>query len=591
MGHVPTNVGVVPVGEIDELLSLCCEPCVGDEELLTALEAIARHLTDNDLVHRLVPIAARLQQLCFDQHPWAALPAGVAICAIDRPLGRRILGEGRRSFEEDGPDLAVGYAYFLEGLQDLGEGNLASAQRWWKRAHPLLGAGVASRLTSTHLALSMFFGGDVGRAVVLGEEALWAAEHMNDVRSEAVACMDLAMFHLATGRMSAVERHLRRGIAALNRLEPSDRYEMPVMLVLDAVLHTMRDERIVAEQRYVEALADAVERGNRWFEAIAYAVRAEWTATWNPQRAVEDSRRALEYLDSIAEQLWSRTARIAYAIAHLHSGNLSAGRAACETLAGLDLNDLDRGRALLVEAQLAHRLQDATATATAQIGVDLLSKAGANYWAAQGDMVLASIDTRRREFHRRRAASRAGADRRDPAWASVLRGNGTIVVRILGKSDVVVNGVKVKFSTRADLELIAMLALSPHGIDRSVIGDRLWPADDPAKVAHRVDNLVSAVGRQLTPTTRLVRECGGVHLDLVPGECDVRDAVNSGRNMLITDHQLVDKPTVSELAHVLRQPILNGRVAPWILLAQEELSELANRLEPSDRPTQPLRSR
>lgn len=101
-----------------------------DDVMLDALVSGAPKIIRRDLVHRLVPFASRLRSLDYADHAWAALPAGVAIAAVDRRSGRRVLRHARRAFEASKDSTGLGWACFLEGLEDLGEGKPANAEAW-----------------------------------------------------------------------------------------------------------------------------------------------------------------------------------------------------------------------------------------------------------------------------------------------------------------------------------------------------------------------------------------------------------------------------------------------------------------------------
>ena len=83
---------------VDEVLDELATAPDDDDAILDVLDRGAEALVSHDLVHRLVPCAARLRDIDYSRHPWAALPAGTAICAIDRDLGRRVLATARETF-------------------------------------------------------------------------------------------------------------------------------------------------------------------------------------------------------------------------------------------------------------------------------------------------------------------------------------------------------------------------------------------------------------------------------------------------------------------------------------------------------------
>jgi tetratricopeptide (TPR) repeat protein len=176
-----------------------------DAEVLDLVQAACVEFVSEDVIHRLVPHAARLAALDYEGHPWAALPAGVAVCAIDRPLGRSILRSGRERLEALEARSAA-LAWFLEGLQDMGEGNLDGATAWWNQAHASLDPSLtATRLTLAHLALGAYERGSLDEAIVLAQEALWTAEQVGDSRTESLAAIYLGFFHLYTGRFGLVD--------------------------------------------------------------------------------------------------------------------------------------------------------------------------------------------------------------------------------------------------------------------------------------------------------------------------------------------------------------------------------------------------
>jgi len=548
-----------------------------EHEILELLTTHVDAIVGDDLVHRLVPYASRLLTFDYRGFPWAGLSAGVAICAIDRPFGRSVLSAARLELEAQRDITGEGYGCFLEGLEELGEGNLDAAAMWWARAMPLLTGTVPWVLISAHVAWVAYAGGDVGGAIELGQQALWAAEHAGSARAEVIACTGLTMSYLASGQFESAQSHVRRGFGSIEQLAPENRYELPILILAEAVLHTLRGDRDAAEIDYLAAIDESVLRGNRWYEAICLAVRGEFTAVWVPARAAIDARTALDYLDSINERWWSRSARIAYATAHLHTGNLAAGRAACATLLGLDLNPLDRGRTLLVAAEIAAADGASEAVVLAEQASALLAGAGAHYLVGRACMLLSRVDRRRREFHHRRAVQCAGASADDPGWQILLRGPGVLGLQLLGETRLSVNGSPIRFETRAELECLAMLALAARGLTAEVIGDRLWPDDDQFKVNHRVDNLVSGLRRRLDPTARVSRDRSRICLDVLPGECDVRDLVTAAEQQF--QNGTFDHVRGAAICNSLTLPLLDGLNVPWVGLEQHRLHEIAARLE------------
>jgi len=114
---------------------------------------------------------------------------GVAVCSTDWALGREMPSRARIQLEQI-DESSAGFAWFLEGLQDLGEGDLQRATDWWRKAH----ASLSPKLTATRLALALLAlgawkRGALGEAILVAEEAIWIAERVGDLRTDAVALL------------------------------------------------------------------------------------------------------------------------------------------------------------------------------------------------------------------------------------------------------------------------------------------------------------------------------------------------------------------------------------------------------------------
>ena len=551
-----------------------------DAEILDLLDAAAVALVSDDLIHVLAPHAARLAVLDYDHHPWAALPAGVAVCSIDWARGREVLGRARNRLEQAN-DSGAAFAWFLEGLQDLGEGKLESATEWLRKAHASLDPNLtAARLSLAHMALGAYERGALGEAILLAEEAIWSAERVGDLRTDAVASLYAGFFHLYTGRFTRCGQLIERASQSLEQLEPEERYELPLVGIERGALAALHGDDESSDAWFEAGIDCARVHGNDWYEAIGLVARSEFTAQRHPGRAVTDAHEAIALLEPSGESWWSRWARLALATAHLHTACHHAGQRTCLELLETDLTQLERGRTLLVLSEHQHRAGEprATSQSSALESSELLLGCGADYWAARALLLLARVDSGRSEFHRRKARRLSGADGDDPAWRRVLRGPGRLDIRLLGCVAVTIDGTPVHFPTRAEEEVVAMLACAGGSIRTTVVGDRLWPDDDPNKVTHRLDNLISSLRRSLLPTSRLRREHGQLHLDFDPDECDLTRSITDTRTILRTDPGAIDKEQAHALADTLRRPLLGSLEAPWTLLEQEKLDELAEQL-------------
>ncbi len=497
---------------------------VDDDALLAVLDVACDRLVTEDLVHRLVPHAGRLRTVDYADHPRAALVAGVAICAVDRPAGRATLTAGRMALAAAGDVVGEGYGCFLEGLEDLGEGRLASAVVWWDRSRDLLGADhPIEGFNLANRSLGAYQGGDLRGAVAMAERALATAQLSGSPRHEGIAGIYVSFFNVWTGDFERAGLAARHACEAIALLPEPDRYDLPLAWGQVGAVAAVRNQHDHSMAAFETGLAVAASFANEWHEAILRAGRADLLETLDPLDALADARRARSYFERIGEQWWANWARQAVAATHLRLGDLAAADEACRVLREQDLNPLERGRALTIHGGVAARQGDA-ATATARLGeaVGLLDRAGADFWAARAEVLAAGVDRRRATFHVRSAERRADGRRDGPAWHRMLAGPGALRVDVLGGVRVTVDGRTVTFSTHAEEEALAMLVAAwPGGVRAELIADRLWPHADGERAAHRCDNLLSSLRGALLPTTRIRRAKGLVSIDLQPEESDL----------------------------------------------------------------------
>ncbi len=548
-----------------------------DEVVLEALEDAADEIVSNDLCHRFVPFASRLANLDYAGRPWAALPAGVATCACDRERGRSVLRAALEQFETTGDAYGEGLACFLEGVEDLGEGQLRSAAAWWDRSRALLGPShVLHRLILAHRSLEAYEDGDMTAASALAEQAMWAAELAGDTRAEAVAAVYLGFFNLYTGRFDVCRSAIARAANAFALVPIENRYEEPLLWFEQGALRALVDEYDAAMDAFEGGLSLARAAANEWYEAVGLVARAEFTAPMRPTDAARDAKQALLYLAPIDERWWSRWARSALAIAHLHSGNDEAGLQACEHVLTSRPNAVERGRILIVKAELLESAGRSSGSLLEE-AEQLLDAGGASFWAARASVVRAAIDPNRTEYHRRAAARRA-PPKRSPEWERLLEGRGDIRLDLRGNGRLAVSGGTVQLPTQAAMETLVMVAIAGDaGLRTDVIAERLWPDEDVDRVRHRLDNLLSGLRHDLLPTLRLSRQAGVVRLRLRPGECGVVDALQAVDRAL--DADMVDDENVRQCSIRLREPVLDQIEAPWIGLENMRLVRLADRVD------------
>jgi hypothetical protein len=558
------------------------EGCPHDDEILEALELASTCLVDSDLIHRLVPYASRLLAIDFTGHPWAALPSAVAICASERARGRQLLRAARERFVATGDPKGQGYACFLEGLEDLGEGKFDDAAAWWRQSRQLLdGTAPLDSFAMAHAALGAFSRGALREAIVIAEESLSIAQIRGDARLESICAMYLALIRFWTGNFRSSEMAASLARDAMERIEePANRYEEPMVYVEIAALAAVRGDFPSATDAFDRSMALTEERMNPWYAAITRVVRAELMADLDPVLATADARTAVAYFRPPDDDWLAHWAQQAFAVAHRATGNFTASLRTSQALLERDLNPVERGRALLCTGETHVRAGDPRAgMPILHEAAQILECAESRFWAAKAHMLLAAIDTRSTTFHLREARKIAGAELGDPAWHRLLRGPATLSIRLLGEMTVLVDGLPAQFKTRAEMELVAMLALAgERGVPALEIGERLWPDADWSAVSHRIDNAVSNVRRALLPATRLERRKGVLFLELADDECDVIRALIDARRML-DDPDCLDERSAETLLDRIRAPLLGGPFATWTTVEQTRIDRVADRIE------------
>ena len=105
----------------------------------------------------------------------------------------------------------------------------------------------------------------------------------------------------------------------------------------------LRGAADVAEQRWDEAIVAATRDENRWYESIIRVMRADFTATDHPARAVEDARCALDYFSWAGEEWWVHWARTALIAGHRASGAVATAAELARRLLAAPLTPLERG--------------------------------------------------------------------------------------------------------------------------------------------------------------------------------------------------------------------------------------------------------
>ena len=374
-----------------------------------------------DLNHRLLGFADRFGPIDFADHPWAALPAGVVLCATAPERGRQVLERAIVDFEAAGDERGLGLACFVLGNEELAWGRVREADELWCRAHVLLdGETPADGLALAHRALAAYQQGQLLGAFRLAEEALHAARMQNNVRAEATAAVYVGFLCWWVGNFTALERAMDIADAALEAIDdPLDRYELPLAILGRAVVAAARGDDAEADDQFAGRYEVASSMDNTWYVAILRTLRAELLARVDVGRSVADAQAALQYFRETGETWWSNWALLALAVVQRESGLLYAARSAIDTVLDADLNPFERGRALLSAGEIAAASGDhERAVRELTSAVDALADVGADFWAARAEVALAGIDTGRTAYLLRAGRASGRSERARPGLAT-----------------------------------------------------------------------------------------------------------------------------------------------------------------------------
>ncbi len=552
-----------------------------EHELLEALERDVRGVIEADLMHRLYPIAERLQTCDYRDHPWAAMLAGNVVAVRDRAMGRCLVDSACDAFKARGDDHGVAFALFLAALDQLSCGNLGAATAALEDAERRLSEPTrVGNLVATQLVFGDYTRGDLHAGITRGEHALHLATTRRDPRLAAVAAMHLGWLHLWTGSldraMSAVAA-ADRAFAQTDAMENC--YEFPLVRTIAGVVDALRERPGLGEAHFTAAFAFASDHDIEWHGAIARTLHAEVLAPTRPWLAVDEAQRALDYFTKSGDKWWPSWAASALGLAHRATGNLHAALKAGEEAVELAAfpHEAARARVLLGETMvIAHKADDAKACLTS--AAEVLTSIGADLWALRAHVALAAVDGRRVEFCMRTARRLCADHGNDPAWRAVLRGPAPVRVSLLGKPSVLVAGQTVEFASRQQLHTVCMLAAAgENGLSTETLAERLWAGECVDASKHRIDNLLSQIRHALLPSTALERRSDRVFLHLGPGMCDLDHARELAGRLRLARGADEQEAIRRNLEAAVVRPLMDGALDEWVVEIQQDLDALLAR--------------
>ena len=551
---------------------------VTSDDVVRILDDSAKSIVAHDLAHRLIPAAAKFADVDFGAHPWAALPAAIALVQFDRPRGWAVLGAARATFERNDDREGCGWACFVEGLESLGEGDLLRADTCWANSIEALGEShLLVRFSALHRSLGAYERGDLDGAVRLAEYSLHRARRDRDSRMIAAAATELAFFRFWKGDFPAVMRAADAAEHAFAEIgDPLDRYEEPLMWAARSAVAYVRGDYTDGDDLIDRGLDAADAMRNAWYRAILLTLRADLSASWNPLRSIDDARAALGYYDEIGEQWWSRWALQALVIAQRENGDVAAALAGAAALLGWVSNPLERGRAMLERGLTEIAVGDKAAAKGSLVeALDLLDSGGARWHAARAVIGLSHADPQRGEYLVRTARSRAGADANEIGWRRMLRG-ASFELRLLGRADMTVSGQLVEIRGRTTAEAMCLLVdAGAAGLRVETLCEALWPGVDLERARNRCNVLIASIRREIQPAVRIIRKQGRIIFDLDEGECDLLKARAVAQAAIRSGVPVADEEWARA---ALEMPVIGGSTNDSVLEIQYEMDALAARL-------------
>ncbi|HEV2371888.1 MAG TPA: hypothetical protein VGS19_06940, partial [Streptosporangiaceae bacterium] len=457
-------------------------------------------------------------------------------------------------------------------------GRLTEAARMFHRSRALGGTGaLGDEITLAHQGFGAYADGRLEVALALTEEAVALARVHGNQRAEATALVNLGFFQMWAGEFGPADTALTQAADAFAELsDPYDRYEAPLCHAARGVLFALRGDDAQAGLAFAEAIATAREVGETWYEAIARALRAEFTAHTDPRRARLDATWALRELRRRKEDWWRQWAAQAAAVAAREAGmNRAAVTMLRAVLADCSL-PLEKARCQLLLAEtLLRNGETDEAAAVFQVAALTFDAAGCRYWAARSYLGLAGTSG----AHAARWLARARrGDVSDAAYQRLFAREEELRLVAFGPGAVLRAGQPVTFHSHNAERLLFLLTLTGTGVHVEELADRLWPdaPSDHSRALGRIRTLLWDARQGLGPHAwRLSRrgpvvgfDFGGVSCDLAELRSDVQTAVRAQ-----------DVAATSVLARRLRTPLLTRwAYDEWVLREAAANQALADRL-------------
>ena len=466
-------------------------------EIVNSLDSAARSVLLTPGIDELASHLSELDRLPVFGHPWAGLVVCEAISnAVGPAAAADRLERARSEFDGAGDEVGLGFCCAFDGLNALSTGHLADVAPALDASRAKLGPQ-SPRLE--HLlaasAWSSYEAGDLAGSIAVAEEALSQACIRANRFGEGVAWFHIGYFCLWTGDFRQAELALRFAAETLN---DESLFEHALTCGAQGVLASLRAQDALAEACFHSALTAPMTqaRGDRWLESVFRALRAEFTASIDAERALNDAREARAALLAIGDTWWVNWALLATAVALGAAGQRTAAERTFDELLGAELRPLERARAHLRYGEMLLDLDDREgAQPHLADAAEAFETANARYWAVRAMVGLLATQPRTAAAIRRRAQALGAVD---PAYSSAWRGSSRIDVRVLGAERVTVDRRTVKFPTvRAEAGFFQLALAAPHSITKEALAASLWPDASATATKANVQTLLWQIRRAL----------------------------------------------------------------------------------------------
>ncbi len=569
MPHIDDPTGSDP----DRVHDAARGPVEGEGELsvpidLDDLDRIAPEVLTRGLPGRLIGVADWLLAADLDGHPWAQLLTAAVCHDVYRgdPRAAELVDAAWQRFDAEGDGQGQALSANVLANIALGQGDIAAAVSWWRRAGELLPED--DRLASSvaaHTSLDAYAAGDLATAIAAAREALVLAEGSGRPEDTVVPMVYLSMYAFCQGDLARAAQLTETADQQLRDLpEGRSRNDGALVSAFAGVVHAVRGNQAAADHAFTEALRRAERDDVPWYEMMARVLRADFTASWAPHRSLADARSGLAVAIAMGDEWWTGMARMALGSALAGTGDLRVAEATLREAVAELSNPLERGWAQLELGEVQLRSGDRNgARATLDEARAAFDVSGARYWAARAALTMGSAD-RDRGGRWLRLARATAAD--DPTYARLFAPVHELRIDVLGTPSITLDGESVSFITRhAELAVYLLALAGPVGLSCSDLAEALWPSVDERRAGPRLRTLLwqarNALGAE---AWRVQRRGDRVYLDLDGVVVDVHTAalaMEEGSAAVATAGS--DGSDVFDSARAARRDLDRGLLLGW----------------------------